>query len=180
MTVQEMTRLVPRPSPQDVNSGLSSCKPSTLRAKFGEPRSSYSQDCQPATGAKLKANLATGKWFGQTVRGLKAAVESLARIEAKIRDKYPEMVPHMGHAGMLCCRYQRGSKSKVSNHAWGNAIDLAFDGVVDRRGDDLCQAWLLKVYGFFHEEGWYWGCEFNTEDSMHFELADETVRRMAA
>ena len=173
-----LKELLPRPSPESVNTGLNSCPPSLLREKFGDPRLSYSQDCKPPTGRTLKANLATGKWFGQKVTGLKWAVESLARIEETIREHHPELVPHMGHQGMICCRYQRGSNSKVSNHAWGNAIDLVFDGEVDRRGDNKCQKWLLIVYPYFHTEGWYWGSEFKTEDSMHFELAEETVRKI--
>ena len=177
--MSDLTRLVPRPAPQDVNTGLSACKPRTLKRVFGLPRETFSQDCQPVTSAKLKNRIVTGKWFGARVTGLDVAVHSLARIEAKIREHHPELAPHMGNAGMLCCRYVRGSKSSISNHSWGTAIDLTFDGEVDKRGDGKCQAWLLLVYGFFHAEGWFWGTSFPTEDSMHFELADETVAKLS-
>ena len=67
----------------------------------------------------------------------------------------------------------------ANNGRKGTAIDLTFDGEVDTRGDGKCQAWLLLVYGFFHAEGWFWGTSFPTEDSMHFELADETVAKLS-
>lgn len=179
-SVAEMVREVPRPAAGSVNSGLTSCKASTLRRVLGEPRPAldYGQDCKDVTNPKLRARIVAGKWFGQKVRGLDVAVVRLARIEAKIREAHAELVPHMGTAGMLCCRYMRGSATSLSNHSWGTAIDLTFDGEVDDRGDGKCQAWLLTVYPYFHAEGWYWGTRFPTEDSMHFELADETVRAL--
>lgn len=176
--MSEFTNLVPRPAHGDVNTGFSYCKPSTLKKVFGLPRNTFGQDCQPVTNGNLKKRIVRGKWFGTTIFGLDVAVHSLARIEAKIREHHPELVSHMGNAGMLCCRYVRGSKSSISNHSWGTAIDLTFDGEVDTRGDGKCQAWLLLVYPYFHAEGWYWGVGFTTEDSMHFELADETVTRI--
>ena len=176
--MSDLTKEVPRPSADSVNSGLSSCKNSTLIAKFGKPREKVTSDHQAVTNPKLKKRLVQGKWFGQRLTGLDYAVESLWRIEAKIRENHPELTPHMGHAGMLSCRLVRGSKTSISNHAWGTAIDLTFDGKVDDRGDNKCQSWLLLVYPYFHAEGWYWGVEFSTEDSMHFDLADETVKKI--
>jgi len=176
--MSDLTKLVPRPSADSINTGLSSCRAQTLRQRFGSPRANYSQVCQGVTGQLLKKHITTGTWFGHKVTGLSYAINSLKRIETKIRANHPELIGHVGHQGMLCCRFQRGSFTAISNHSWGTAIDLAFDGEVDRRGDDMCQAWLLLVYPYFHEEGWYWGSEFKTEDSMHFELADETVRNM--
>jgi len=174
-TEAEFTKEVPRPSPESVNTGLSSCRNSTLLAKFGAPRARVTSEIKPVTNLALKARLKRGKWFGQAITGLDAAVFSLGRIEAKIKANHPSLVPHMGHAGMLACRLVRGSKTSISNHAWGTAIDLTFDGQVDDRGDGNCQSWLLLVYPYFYEEGWFWGTEFPTEDSMHFEMSDESV-----
>lgn len=174
----EFTKEVKRPAPESVNSGLTACKNSTLIAKFGKPRANVTAEFQSVTNPVLKKRLKKGTWFGDPITGLDYAVDSLARIEAQIRKNHPELVKHMGTAGMLAVRLVRGSKSTISNHAWGTAIDLSFDGAVDDRGDGMCQAWLLLVYGYFHKEGWYWGTEFPTEDSMHFDLADETVKKL--
>jgi len=35
---------------------------------------------------------------------------------------------------MLCCRYIRNSKTNISNHSWGTAVDLKLKGVLDVRG----------------------------------------------
>ena len=110
------------------------------------------------------------------VTGLDIAVQSLARVMDSVRRHDPEVYAQLGTAGMLCCRFVRGSKTVLSNHSWGTAVDLTFGGEVDPRGDGKCQLGLLRVYRFFHQEGWYWGAGFPREDAMHFELADETVR----
>ncbi len=33
---------------------------------------------------------------------------------------------------------------------------------------------------YFNDEGWYWGAAYNREDSMHFEVGEETLRRWRA
>jgi len=109
-------------------------------------------------------------------------VESLHRVFERIKNK--DVYEAVGTAGMLCCRLVRGSRRSVSNHSWGTAVDLTFphyltgENVVDPRGDGLVQRGCLDVYWAFHAEGWYWGAGFSREDAMHFELADETVRKM--
>ena len=37
---------------------------------------------------------------------------------------------------------------------------------------------LLEIYPFFHKHCWFGGAEFGTEDAMHFELAEETVKNL--
>ncbi|MCW5936747.1 MAG: M15 family metallopeptidase [Fimbriimonadaceae bacterium] len=121
------------------------------------------------------------KFRGLRVRGLDVAVESLRGVFAMIRENERDAFEQIQTAGMLCCRYVRGSSRALSNHSWGTAIDLTFNGAdVDRMGDERCQVGLLMVYKYFHAAGWYWGRGFSREDSMHFELADETVRRLLA
>lgn len=176
MDTTKYTKLVNRPKYDEINTGYSACRPSTLRVKFGNPRAKLGKDCQPVTGTKLKGLIVKGAWFGQPLYGLDSMIERLGRVEAAIRKALPELVPFMSHEGCLCARLVRGSKTSASNHSWGTAIDIAWNGQVDRRGDNKCQAWLLLVYPHFRKEGFYWGCEFQTEDSMHFELADETVK----
>jgi hypothetical protein len=36
------------------------------------------------------------------------------------------------------------------------------------------------LFPFFNAHGWYWGAEFSGDsvDSMHFELAEETIRKI--
>jgi hypothetical protein len=75
----------------------------------------------------------------------------------------------LGTAGMLCARYVRGSSTSISNHSWGTAIDLTIDGELDARGDNNVQFGLELIAAMFNAAGWYWGIDFRTEDSQHFE-----------
>ncbi|QYK55455.1 MAG: M15 family metallopeptidase [Fimbriimonadaceae bacterium] len=162
------------------NSHLSPCKASTLTALLGRPREDVGAECRPITNRALKARMVTESVGPFRVTGLDVAVASLRRVLEAVRTADPAVYACVGTAGMLCCRYVRGSKRTLSNHSWGTAIDLTFGGEVDPRGDGLCQAGLLRAYRFFHAEGWYWGAGFPTEDAMHFELAEETARKLLA
>jgi hypothetical protein len=41
----------------------------------------------------------------------------------------------------------------------------------------MVQAGLLDVYSVFKNFGWFWGAEYRVEDSHHFEVGAETVRK---
>ena len=132
--------------------------------------------------ARLLAEIRTQDVGPFRVTGHRLALESLRRVFHLVKGAKPQLFAQVGSAGMLCSRAVRGPGSpdpkrwKFSNHAWGTAIDLTF-GYTDRVGDGMCQAGLLELYPYFHGEGWYWGAEFgpSREDSMHFELAEETI-----
>lgn len=175
---QDLSTLVCLPGRGSYNSGLSACKASTLRKLLGSPREDVGAECRPVKNPTLRSRIVTRSVGPFRVTGLDVAVASLARVVESIRTHDPEAYAQVGTAGMLCVRLVRGSKSTLSNHSWGTAIDLTFGGEVDPRGDGRCQAGLLRVYSHFHKEGWFWGAGFPREDAMHFELADETVRRL--
>ena len=80
-------------------------------------------------------------------------------------------------AGMLCCRRVRGSKTAISNHSWGTAVDLKIEGKLDARGNDLVQRGLIMIAPIFNRHGWYWGAGFPTEAGMHFEVSREKLGR---
>ena len=174
----EFSQYVAHPHRLSFNTGLSAAKPSTLKRLLGLPRESFGSDCRPITNPGLKARINTQTFDHIRVTGLNVALDSLMRVFASIKTNDPEVFKQMGSAGMLCCRFVRGSKSALSSHSWGTAIDLTFRGEVDARGDGRCQLGLLRVYPHFHAEGWYWGAGFPREDAMHFELADETLKRL--
>ena len=87
---------------------------------------------------------------------------------------------------MFCARLIAGSQS-ISNHSWGSAIDISVGGILDgvqsrsAKSDGRTLAGLAAMAPFFNRAGWYWGAGFSTfEDGMHFEVADETIRRWHA
>lgn len=173
------TRRVPAPHPDSVNTGLSYLKPATCRKLLGEPRlnKDYTDDYQmtdnPAILSLLVRREVTG--LGR-VTGLKPAVDSLERIATRVRHEAPNLLSVLSSGGMFNCRRIRGTKDTPSNHAWGCAIDVMVAGRYDTPGDGMTFVALLDLYSFFHAEGWFWGTEFRHEDSMHFEVADETLR----
>lgn len=173
--IQDALDLIPVPRPQDINTGLRSASARTLVRLLGEPRRSYSSDCQPITNKRLAERIVYSEAVTPRLRvaGERLAVQSLKAVLDDVRLANPDLYARLGSAGMLCCRYVRGSHTVISNHSWGTAIDLTIDGKLDTRGDDKVQRGLLEIYKHFHKHGWYWGAEFGVEDAMHFEISEE-------
>ena len=147
---------------------------------LGHPRSSYSTNCQPVTNPRLKSLLETRQIGTIRVTMLKPALESLERIYARLEKEEPDIAAHLGTAGALCARLIRGSTSSVSNHSWGSAIDLKIEGQLDPFADGSTQFGLLLLAEYFNDEGWFWGATYRREDSMHFEVGVETLRKWQA
>lgn len=178
MPLIDYSKPVKTPRRADINTGLSPLKSTTLRQALGYPRNSLSTECQPVTNRDLVRRIITDDVGPFRVTGLDIAVRSLRLVMRKIFERHVQLYRQLGSAGMLCCRVIRGTKSNPSSHAWGTAIDLRINGVLDTPGDRMTQEGLLLAYRCFHEEGWYWGAAFGREDSMHFELAEETFLRL--
>lgn len=175
-----LARPVKTPSPGTINTGLSPLRPTTLAAALGKPRENLDQLCRPITNQRLRHRMITANVGPFRVTGLDVAVVSLRTVFARLKNAEPELYRQLGTAGMLCCRLVRGSRDTPSNHSWGTAIDLKIGGLIDAPGDGFTQVGLLRVYRFFRDEGWYWGAGFRREDSMHFELAEETFAKLEA
>ncbi|WP_372623356.1 M15 family metallopeptidase [Falsiroseomonas sp.] len=172
--------LVPRPPEGTVNIGLRAVSNRLMLELFGNPRESYGQDCQGVTNQGLSRNMVTGQAGPVRVTGLAPAVESLRAVFRDVQTAFPDLYPFIGTAGMLCCRFQRGSTRAISNHSWGTAIDLKLHGVLDARGDNRVQFGLTLIAPIFNRHGWYWGAAFQTEDAMHFEGSQKLVTRWRA
>lgn len=95
----------------------------------------------------------------------------------EIAAREPNIYNALGTVGMLCCRYQRGSVTSISNHSWGSAVDLTLRGILDKRGNGLVQYGLAVIAPIFNRYGWYWGAGFSTEDAMHFEASRGLLER---
>jgi len=113
------------------------------------------------------------------------AVAALAEILAAVKKEVPDLYAILGTAGMTCARKvkirQPDGTIKLgknpSNHSWGLAIDITLKGALDKQGDDKCYRGLLILSRYFNAAGWYWGVSFPTEDAMHFEVAESTLRQ---
>lgn len=164
--------------PSDINVGVRNARLQTMLALLGSPRSSYDVDCQPVTNTTLKKLMVLEDVGPFRVTGLKPAVNDLGNIFADVKANNPKLYAALGSAGMLCCRLVRGTKTgAISNHAWGTAIDIKINDVLDRRGDGKVLQGLIELAPFFNKQGWFWGAGFGTEDGMHFEVGEERIRK---
>ena len=162
------------------NKGITQPRNRTMVGLLGQPRSQYGTDCQSISNPKLKALVETRKVGPIRVTLLKPALDSLERIAAKLKATEPDLHDALGTAGGLCVRLIRGSQSSISNHSFGTAIDVKLQGKLDGFGDGGTQFGLLLLAELFNEEGWYWGATYRREDSMHFEVGEETLNKWRA
>jgi hypothetical protein len=176
-TAQDLIARIPRPARGTINQGLSAVSSSFMVQQLGQPRSSYSANCQPITNATLQKHVVTESVGPFKVTGLRPALASLREALSQVKREQPAVYAALGTAGMLCCRYIRGSSTNISNHSWGTAVDLTLKGVLDRRGDNMVQVGLSLMAPIMNQHGWYWGAAFGTEDAMHFEASRSLVSK---
>lgn len=158
-----------------VNKGLTTPNSAFFTEFLGLPRENLGDDCQPMTNPKLKGLLSTESVGPIRVRMLKPAIISLRQIFKNVQVFEPELYARIKSAGSLCVRRIRGSQTAVSSHAYGLAVDINIDGVLDTLGDGKTQLGLTLLADFFNKEGWIWGAGFGREDSMHFEVSREKL-----
>lgn len=75
--------------------------------------------------------------------------------------------------GSYVPRYVRGSRSSLSNHAFGSAFDINYawnklGQVPALVGEKGC---VREMVAIAHKNGFYWGGHFSRLDGMHFEVA---------
>jgi hypothetical protein len=177
-----LTETVPVPEGINVKkdgTAVRSAKQATMFTLLGNPRSDLTDKCQPITNQALKLLMLTASVGPFRVTGLRPAVESLREVMQVVAEQHPAIHAALGTAGMLCVRHVRDNPGATSNHAWGTAVDLTLDRVLDKRGDGRVQVGLIPLAAVFVEHGWYWGAAFGTEDAMHFEASDGLIREWA-
>ena len=160
---------------RDINEGVTVATPRFLEEFLGRPRESLSDNCEPMTNPKLKSALVVEQVGPIRVRMLRPALDSLKRVFSAIQATDPDLYARINTAGSLCVRQIRGTRGRVSTHAFGLALDINIDGKLDVLGDGKTQLGLTIIADFFKEEGWIWGAGFSREDSMHFEVSKEQL-----
>lgn len=162
---------------RSANEGLTVATPSFLQDLLGLPRENLTDDCQSATNPKLAELLALENVGPIEARMLRPALMSTRQVFANVKLFEPELYARIKSAGSLCVRLIRGSTSSASAHAYGLALDINIDGVLDTLADDRTQLGLILLADFFKKEGWIWGAGFSREDSMHFEVSREKLEQ---
>ncbi len=158
-----------------VNHDLKLASSSFLKETFGLPREDLTDKCQSMTNPRLEEKLVLEEVGPVRVRMLKPAVDSLRTVFENIRRTDPDLYARINTAGSLCVRLIRGATASASAHAYGLAVDLNIDGVLDTLGDGKTQLGLTILADFFREEGWVWGAAWGREDSMHFEVSRNKI-----
>ena len=79
----------------------------------------------------------------------------------------------LGYAGAYNPRFVRGSRSVLSNHAFGTAFDInaAMNPLGAEPAPPTVRGCVWRLVPVAHEFGFYWGGHFSRRDGMHFELA---------
>ena len=107
------------------------------------------------------------------IRCHRLVAPSLSRVLAAIRRLYPTDTGlraaglHL-FGGCYAHRFIRGSRTALSVHAYGAAIDLDPDRNALGSSPDSA-AMPSPVVTLFEHEGWTWGGRFSRPDPMHFE-----------
>lgn len=174
---------VPISSIPNLNKGLSAAKVSTMIAAMGRPREPLSQhDCRDEqASASVKRLLGTRKITDHlSLRGIKPALDSVEAVLAKVKTANPELIDQLRTEGMICVRHKNPTDGSISdepsNHSWGTAIDFKLVGhEAPGNTGKVAPRWVAIMAPFFNEAGWYSGIGFH--DTMHFEVADETIRK---
>jgi len=173
--------IVDIPPKNTFNKNLSSATEATMVRLLGVP-GEKTKDCSPAIGAfkkRVKSRVDVGPF---KVSGLDIAVKSLKAVFDEAEEQISNVVAVVKNDGMLCVRHKRTNSNSFSNHSWGTAIDLFFGTQAVPQGTPKTHRGILQLVPFFNKHGWYWGAGFSGKsvDSMHFELAEETIRNSPA
>jgi len=75
--------------------------------------------------------------------------------------------------GAFVPRFIRGSKSVLSNHAFGTAFDInmAQNGLGAEPAKLVKPGCVRELVPIAHKHGFFWGGHFSRRDGMHFEIA---------
>jgi hypothetical protein len=163
------------PAAEEINIGLSPADEYTMLGKFGIPGRLTGKCGRPVGELSSRIiGLNTGPF---RIFGLDYAVLSLKNIFYEVGKDMPHVYSEVKNAGMICVRGKRKNPDSFSNHSWGTAIDLYFGDMTVPQGVPLSHRGILLLLPYFNKHGWYWGAGFpgNNVDSMHFELAEETI-----
>jgi hypothetical protein len=175
----DLSDKIPIPPKDQMNRNLSSATEATMMRIFGAP-GPLTPKCSDPTGTfvrRIRYGVDVGPF---KVSGLDLAVEMLQQLFAEVRVGLPGVYTSVRTEGMLCVRCRRSNRDRYSNHSWGTAIDLYFGGAVVPQGSRVCHRGNFLLAPYFEKYGWYWGAEFSGDsvDSMHFELAEESILKM--
>ncbi|MGG5507098.1 MULTISPECIES: M15 family metallopeptidase [unclassified Myroides] len=107
-----------------------------------------------------------------SLRFHRKGVDQLRAFFAAVEEK--KLLPLLrSYGGSYTPRLIRGSKTTLSNHAFGTAFDLnmQWNSIGNKPALLGSIGSLREIVPLAHQFGFYWGGHFSRQDGMHFELA---------
>jgi hypothetical protein len=177
MKPEQYPSSVPLPASQPIPSPTTA----QLLATLGTP-SQHLQSwvCGKLENKSLSSLLGTDSIGPLKVTLLKPALVSLKAIFAEIAKTQPDLIQGASNLGTLCVRTTRpapGGSGRLSAHAFGTAIDIAFGHKGPSLWDNASQS---RAAPFFERAGWTWGGRWKQPDPIHFEVGGSLIASWAA
>jgi len=177
--------LVPIKNILPINVGLTPAQEATMISILGSPTIPLTTTCQNAKASnRVKDLLDTRAMTGIfKLTGIRPALDSVQKVLQIVFAANPDLKTVLSTEGMLCVRRRKPTSGavskKLSNHSWGTAVDFKVVGF-DAPGNTKQNVpkFIALMVPHFNDEGWVSGIAFN--DSMHFEVADETIKKWSA
>lgn len=171
-----------------INTGLTSAQEQTMISVLGSPLKPLTTVDQPARVSPVVKHLIADLSLGNVVvTGIKPAIDSILVIlnQAFELEKATnhDLKSVLSSRDMLNVRLRKPTSGKpsekISNHAWGTAIDFKIKGHIHpgNTGQSIPR-FIAVLLPLFNAAGWYSGIAFH--DTMHFEVANETIRKWSA
>ena len=169
-----------------MNVGLSSCKQETMISILGSPLMPLTKNDQPDRASPLVTKLKQTTSISRhlVVTGIKPAIASLqaavAKAFAQEKSNGHDLESVLSTDGMLVVRLRNPTSgipsTLISNHSWGTAVDFKIIGHSSpgNTGHSIPR-FIAVLLPFLNAAGWYSGIAFH--DTMHFEVADETMHQ---
>lgn len=179
--MSSFSELVSRDSLGEINVGLTSASEETMIDALGRPTGILTTaEDNRLISPTAKRLLQTRNVGPFPATGIKPALDSLETIFVNVKNANAALFDAVGFGGMLSVRLRRPTSgppsTKISNHAWGTAIDIKIDGRLDLSADGRVSRGIAALIPFFNDQGWFSGVGFRTaEDDVHFEVAEETI-----
>jgi hypothetical protein len=171
-----------------INVHVQSAQESTMISALGSPTLPLTTVDQPERASpRVKALAHTAKVSAHViVTGIRPALTSLNDVlQAAFKSETKaghDLESVLGTEGMLNVRFRKPTSgkpsTKISNHAWGTAIDFKVIGHSSpgNTGHQIPR-FIAVLLPFFNKAEWFSGIGFN--DTMHFEVSDGLIREWA-
>ena len=165
-----------------INVGLTPAQEATMISILGSPSIPLTTSCQNSKASARVKDLMETRTITSVFKltGLRPALDSVQKVLEKVFAANPGLEAVLSTEGMLCVRRRKPTSGaiskKLSNHSWGTAVDFKIVGF-DAPGNTKQNVpkFIAVMVPLFNKEGWLSGIAFN--DSMHFEVADETIKK---